>query len=68
MLVSYSIVTIYGNFLLYKFLKTQTDKNIAIKDLALKKSRKRNIIPAKVGIVNAIALVGIYMVYIVIYR
>ena len=67
LLVSYSIVTIYGNLWLYRFLKTQTEKNLAIKDRDVKKSRKRNVIPAKVGIVNAIALVGIYIVYIVIY-
>ena len=68
MLVSYSFVTIYGNLYLYRFLKTQTDKNIALKDLGVKKSRKRNVIPAKVGMFNAIALVGTYIVYIVIYR
>ena len=68
MLTTYSFVTIYGNLYLYRFLKTQTDKNIALQDLAVKKSRKRNVIPAKVGMFNAIALVGTYIVYIVIYR
>ena len=64
--MSYSFVSIYGNLYLYRFLKTQTDNNFAVKN-NVKKSRNRNVIPAKVGMVNAIALVGIYIVYIVIY-
>lgn len=63
--MSYSFVTIYGNLYLYRFLKTQTNNNFAVKDHNTKKSR--NVIPAKVGMLNAIALVGIYIVYIVIY-
>ena len=67
MINSYSLVEGVSNIWLYRFLKSQANTNTAIKDIDVKKNRKRNIIPAKVGILNAIGLIVTYIFYIIIY-
>ena len=67
MIYSYSLVEVSSNIWLYKFLKSQLNTNTAIKDIDVKKNRQRNIIPAKVGILNAIGLIVTYIFYIIIY-
>ena len=67
MINSYSLVEVYSNIWLYRFLKSQANANTAIKDIDVKKNRQRNIIPAKVGILNAIGLIVTYIFYIIIY-
>ena len=67
MINSYSLVEGVSNIWLYRFLKSQANTNTAIKDIDVKKNRQRNIIPAKVGILNAIGLIVTYIFYIIIY-
>ena len=58
MMTGYSIVLVYANVYLYKFLKTQEVRNIAgiwktKKEIDQKKIRKRNFVPAGVGLVHS---------------
>ena len=67
MIISYSLVSVYANIYLYRFLQTQATVNTATKNVDVKKMRQRNIIPAKVGILNMIGLVFTYILYFIIY-
>ena len=67
MIISYSLVSVYANIYLYRFLQTQATVNTATKNVDVKKMRQRNIIPAKVGILNMIGLVVTYILYFIIY-
>ena len=49
-----------SNTYLYRFLKTQTENNIALKETDQKKNRKRNFVPASLGIVHIFLLVLSY--------
>ena len=42
----------------YRFLKTQTENNVALKETDQKRNRKRNLVPASLGIIH-ILLLGI---------
>ena len=42
----------------YRFLKTQTENNVALKETDQKRNRKRNLVPASLGIIH-IFLLGI---------
>ena len=59
MILSYSFVLVYANIYLYKFLKTQEVKNFAglwknKKEKDQKKIRKRNFVPAGVGLIHSL--------------
>ena len=41
-----------------RFLKTQTENNVALKETDQKRNRKRNLVPASLGIIH-IFLLGI---------
>ena len=56
----YSAVILCSNTYLYRFLKTQTENNIALKETDQKKNRKRNFVPASLGIVHIFLLVLSY--------
>ena len=44
--------------IIYRFLKTQTENNVALKETDQKRNRKRNLVPASLGIIH-IFLLGI---------
>ena len=59
MMTSYSVVLVYANVYLYKFLKIQELKNITgiwknKKEKDQKKIRKRNFVPAGVGFIHSV--------------
>ena len=61
MILSYSIVLVYANVYLFKFLKTQEAKNFKTiwknkKETDQRKIRKRNLVPAEVGLIHTILL------------
>ena len=61
MILSYSIVLVYANVYLFKFLKTQEAKNLKTiwknkKETDQRKIRKRNLVPAEVGLIHTILL------------
>ena len=58
-MTSYSVVLVYANVYLYKFLKIQELKNITgiwknKKEKDQKKIRKRNFVPAGVGFIHSV--------------
>ena len=63
----YYFCIIYSNFFLYKYLKTMTENNKAIKETDKKRDRKRNFIPARASIMCAVVMVISYVVFTVLY-
>ena len=61
LIITYSFSFIYFNLYLHKFLKRQNDQNTSQSWDNYKKMRGRNLVPAKVGVVHAIALSVTYM-------
>ena len=61
----YSIMGIYYNIYLYKFLKEHETKYIAIQ--GLRKRRLRNFIPAQVGLIRIVLFVFAICLYSLIY-
>ena len=49
MVTGYNIVIILAHFYLFKFLKTQTDRNISLNDVDRKRHRARNFVSVKTG-------------------
>ena len=47
----YQCLLIYGNFRLFYFLSSQTERNIALNVVDKKKERKRNFVSAKTGMI-----------------
>ena len=61
----YSAVLVYSNVYLYKFLRTNEVKNMEIwknkKEMNQKKIRKRNFVPAGVGLIHSVFLALTYI-------
>ena len=49
--IVYHCLLIYGNFRLFYFLSSQTERNIALNVVDKKKERKRNFVSAKTGMI-----------------
>ena len=49
MVTGYNIVIILAHFYLFKFLKTQTDRNVSLDEIDRKKHRARNFVTVKTG-------------------
>ena len=60
MIFFYQAITVLGNVYVWKYLRGQTENNIALKEVDKKKERKRNFVPAKNGIRTAMALIFSY--------
>ena len=45
------MINIFSNFYLYRFLQKQTSQNIATTEIDKKKARKRNLVPASIGMI-----------------
>ena len=56
----YQAITVLGNVYVWKYLRGQTENNMALKEVDKKKERKRNFVPAKNGIRTAMALIFSY--------
>ena len=61
LMIIYSSSFIYFNIYLHKFLKTQNDQNKSQTLDNYKKVRRRNLVPAKVGVMHAIAVSVTYI-------
>ena len=61
----YSGVLVYSNIYLYKFLRTHEVKNTEIlknkKEMNQKRIRKRNFVPAGVGLIHSVLLICTYI-------
>ena len=61
LLLLYSVSFIYCNTYLFKFLQTQNEQNRTQTRDDFNRRRVRNLVPAKVGVLHAIALVLTYV-------
>ena len=65
MILSYSIVLVCANVYLYKFLITQEARNKSIiqtkNEADLRKTRKRNLVPAGAGLIHSIVFGVTYL-------
>ena len=60
MIFLYQLITVLGNIYVWKYLRRNTENNVALKEVDKKKERKRNFVSAKNGIRTAVALVISY--------
>ena len=67
LLFTYNFIVVSGNFYLFKFLKSQTENNSALKSVNKKKERKRNFVNAKSGIMSGFVLVITTIMYTIFY-
>ena len=58
----YHGITIFCNIFLWRYLKKQTDQNTALQPKDRKLCRKRNLVPAKIGIIH-LFFYGFIMIY-----
>ena len=63
LLLTYHFIVVSGNFYLFLFLKSQTEKNTSLTGVDKKKERKRNLASAKTGIISGFVLVISIFVY-----
>ena len=63
LLFTYNFINVSGNFYLFKFLKSQTENNSALKSVNKKKERKRNFVNAKSGIMSGCVLAISTIIY-----
>ena len=61
LMLSYNIISIYGNISLYMFLRSQFSTRMVLNETDQKKQRKRNLVPAYNGIVHVFALIVNYL-------
>ena len=61
LMMSYNIISIYGNISLYIFLRSQQSRKIVLNETDQKKQRKRNLVPAYHGIVHMVVLIVNYL-------
>ena len=61
LMLSYNIISIYGNISLYMFLRSQFGTRMVLNETDQKKQRKRNLVPAYNGIVHVFALIVNYL-------
>ena len=64
----YTIIVFYSNIYLYRFLKTQTENNTALKETDQKKNRKRNFVPASFGMIHVSFYLVSYLGYVKLLR
>ena len=67
LLLTYHFIVVSGNFYLFLFLKSQTEKNTSLTGVDKKKERKRNLASAKTGIISGFVLVISLFVYCITY-
>ena len=67
MLFIYNCLCCYGNFSLFRFLQTHEKDNKSLNEGDKRKTRRRNIVPAKLGYVHLYFLILVYFIYFIIY-
>ena len=58
LLYVYNFTIVGSNVYLYLYLRKQTENNRALKDADKKKEKRRNFIPAQIGIIVTVYLIG----------